>query len=359
MRVGIIGLPQTGKTTVFNAITGAHGEVGVHGRAGTHLGAVKVPDERMDFLVNLFAPKKTRPATIEFEDIGGMFAHLGPEAQDNTQAVATARTMDALSMVLRVFADPTVPHIFQSVNPARDFARMNEEMLLADLGVVEKRIEHIKKDIIRCPATEREPLQEEMDLLEHCRQAIELSSSISSVKMTATEEKMVRSYAFLTLKPFIYVLNEGEDQIGRPQVVAGLENLDPAPVVMYGKLEMELMALEPQDREAFMRDSGLEELSANKVARLCYKALDVRTFFTYAHDEVGAWTIHAGDTAVAAAGRVHTDMAHGFVKAEVVRSENLKAAGSLKEAKARGKVRLEGRDYVVQDGDVITFRFTA
>jgi len=176
--------------------------------------------------------------------------------------------------------------------------------------------------------------------------------------MTPPERKMLRSYAFLTLKPLVCVLNVGEEAVGEPPDPRLLSALERPPVVMSGRLEMELMELEEADRREFMEDAGLKELSAGAVVRACYDALDVRTFFTYAHDEVRAWTLRAGDDAQTAAGKVHTDMARGFIRAEVVAFEELKACGTLKEARARGKVRLEGKDYVVEDGDVITFRFS-
>ena len=360
MKVGVIGLPQTGKTTVLNALTGAHGAVGgSHAPAKVGVGMVKVPDKRVDFLVALFKPKKVRPATIELEDIGGVFAHLGAGGQQDGQAFATARDADALIMVLRCFADPTVPHVLGSVNPARDYARMSEELLLADLCVVEHRLEHISKDIKRAPAAARENLQVELDLLESCHAAVEEGRGIRSVQMSSVQEKMLRSYAFLTLKPTICLLNVGEDQIEKPVEAWGLTGLEPAPVVMCGRLEMEIMELEESERGLFMADAGLKELGASAVIRRCYEALRVRTFFTFANDEVGAWTIQAGDNAVVAAGKIHSDMAKGFVRAEAVAFDDLKACGSMKDAKAHGKVRLEGRDYEVQDGDVITFRFSS
>ena len=358
MKVGIIGLPQTGKTTVFNALTGAHGEVGgFHAGGPTGVAMLKVPDPRLEYLAGLFRPQKTVQAAIELEDIAGIFAHMGPSGGDSGRAVASARDTDALLMVLRAFPDPTVLHIFGSVNPVRDCARMTEEMLLADLGVVEKRIESIQKDLRKCPASEREHLHAETDLLQRCRQAIEQEHGVRDVAMNEAQHKMVRSYAFLTMKPVVYLLNIGEGQIGQAAALGEMRGLPEPPVVMCGKLEMELMELDEQDRTEFMKDARLTQLASQNVIRACYDALDVRTFFTYAHDEVKAWTLHAGDNAVAAAGKVHTDMAEGFIRAEVVAFDDLKACGSMKDAKAHGKVRLEGRDYVVQDGDVITFRF--
>ena len=209
---------------------------------------------------------------------------MGTEGGGGAQALSVARDTDALLMILRSFQDPTVLHVLDTVDPVRDYARMSEELLLADLAVVENRIESIRKDIRRCPAVEREQLQAELELLERCQ----------------------------------------EDE---------------------------------PDRAAFMEDAGLSGLAADRVVRGCYEALGLRTFFTYVHDEVGVWTVQAGDDAVTAAGKIHSDMARAFIRAEVVAFDELKACGSIKEAKAQGKVRLEGKDYEVKDGDVITFRF--
>jgi GTP-binding protein YchF len=358
MKIGIIGLPQTGKTTVFNALTGAHGDTTrFHADAHPALGMVKAPDERLDFLVNLFQPKKVRHATIEMEDIAGIFTHLKHGGEDSARAFALARDTDGLIIVLRCFADPTVPHILGGVEPARDCARMEEEMLLADLAVIEHRVENIRKDMQRAPAARRDELQRELDLLERCRVAVEEERGIRSVEMTPSEEKLLRSYAFLTLKPRVYVLNVGEDQTGGGAERWGLAHLVPGPVTMCARLEMELLELDESERAPFLEGAGLKEPASSAVIRECFRALNVRTFFTFANDEVGAWIVQAGDNAVAAAGKIHSDMAEGFIRAEVVSLADLKACGTLKEARAHGKVRLEGRDYEVQEGDVITFRF--
>jgi len=358
MRVGVVGLPQTGKTTVCNAVTGAHGEVGGYRAGGAaDVAVLRVPDERLEFLTSLFEPTKTVHATIELADIAGIFTHMGKGGEDSARAFAIARDTDALLMVLRSFSDPAVPHVLGSVDPARDYARMDEELLLADLSVVENRTEHILREVKRKPVAEREQLQHELQLLEGCRKAVEQQHGIRSVQLSEAQEKMLRSYAFLTLKPLVCVLNVGEDQLGKASTAPQLQGLEPPPVEMCGKLEMEIAQLDEADRAEFMEDAGLTDLAALRLVRACYEAMGLRTFFTYAHDEVRAWTVHAGGNAVDAAAKVHTDMARGFIRAEVVAFDDLKACGSTKEAKARGELRLEGKDYEVQDGDVITFRF--
>jgi len=359
MQIGIIGLPQTGKTTVLNALTGAHGEVGgFHAGVQTAAAVLKVPDVRLKRLAEIFQPRKITRATIELTEIGGAFAHLGAGGGDNAEALARARDMAALLVVLRAFPDPTVFHVLDGVDTERDLSRIRDELLLADLSVVENRIANIDKDLRRAPAAEREHLECELDALQRCREAIEQERGIRSVELSPAQQKVLRSYAFLTLKPMVVVLNVGEQQLAEPPVPQSMRALEPPPVAMCGKLEMEIMELDESDRPAFMADAGLDRSAAEAIIQCCYDALGVNTFYTYAHDEVRAWPVRGGADAVEAAGKVHTDMAAGFIRAEVVAYDHLAEAGSIKEAKAQGHVRMEGRDYQVQDGDVITFRFS-
>lgn len=358
MRVGIVGLPQSGKTTVFNALTRrTAGETGKY-HAGEHvsLGVVRVPDERLDLLRDLLEPKETIPATIEFEDIGGVFAHLAG-GERSGRAVAALRDCDAILMVLRCFEGPFVPEVLGGLDPLREYNAMNEELLLADLEVIEKRIEAIAHDLRR-PPPGREALEQEQRILEQCRQAVEQEQGLLAVNMTTAEQKMLRSYAFLTLKPALCVLNIGEDQASSPPQLEGLEGLDPRPIPMCAELEMELMDLEEHDRAAFLEDAGLERMASGEVIRACYRLLGLRSFFTHVSAKLRAWTVEAGADAKAAAGKIHTDMEKGFIRAEVVSFEDLTECGSIKEARSRGKVRMEGKDYEVQDGDVITFHFS-
>ena len=357
MRIGIIGLPQCGKTTVFNALTGAHGDVsGFHAGGATDVAVLKVPEERLDFLGRMYAASKVVQATIEFEDITGIFAHIGMHGEDEAQAVAAARETDALLLVLRAFQDPTVFHVLEGVDPLRDLACAEQEMLLADLTVVEGRIERLRKNLARCPAAQRDNLQDQIDLLDKCRGAIEEEEGVRSLQLTGLQERQLRSYAFLTFRPIVHVLNIDEGQVADPPGLASL----PGPAVpICGRFEMEIMELESADRDLFLHDAGLGELGAGSIVRACYDALHVRTFLTGSEQEVRAWTIRAGDDAATAAGKVHTDMEHGFIRAEVVAVADLMQYGSMREVRAHGKVRLEGRDYEVQDGDVIDFRFSS
>jgi GTP-binding protein YchF len=357
MRVGIVGLPQSGKTTLFNAITGAHGDTGgFHAGAQVAHGMVRVPDERLGVLAGILHPKEVIPATIEFEDVGGVFAHLAG-GERSGQAVAALRDTDAILMVLRCFEAGHVIEVLGGIDPAREYHAMDDELLLADLEVIEKRLETIAGDI-RKNLPGRDELLREQGILQRCAEAVESERDIRAVGLADAEEKMLRSYAFLTLKPMLCVLNIGEDAIGSPPEGAGLEGLEPAPIPVCAELEMELMDLPEDERTEFAADAGLEEAAAGRIIRACYELVGLRSFFTHVSDQLRAWTVESGTLAPAAAGKIHTDMERGFVRAEVISFEDLVACGSLKEARSAGKLRMEGKDYEVQDGDVITVHFT-
>ncbi|MHC5033985.1 MAG: DUF933 domain-containing protein [Planctomycetota bacterium] len=357
MKVGIVGLPQSGKTTVFNALTGAHGDVGgYHAGEQVAVGVVKVPDERLEALAVMLSPKETVHATIEFEDIGGVFAHLAG-GEHSGRAVAELRDADAILMVLRSFESDYVPEFLGGVDPLHEYNAMTEELLLADLEVIEKRLEAVTRDI-RKALPEREALQQEQQVLERCRRVIEQDEGLKTLRLSPPDEKLLRSYAFLTLKPCLCLLNIGEEQIAEPPQKEELTRLGVPVIPMCAALEMELMDLEEVDRTAFLRDAGLKEMASGRVIRACYDALGLRTFFTHVSDKLRAWTVEAGTDARGAAGKVHTDMEKGFIRAEVVAFDDLKAARGVKAARAQGTVRMEGKDYEVLDGDVITFHFS-
>ncbi|MBI2560544.1 MAG: redox-regulated ATPase YchF [Planctomycetes bacterium] len=358
MRIAIIGLPQSGKTTIFNALTGAHKETGVRGtgHVGTNVAVVKVPDERMEFLRQMFNPKKFTLATVEFIDVGDIFAEKSAGKPEVATAMGLLRESDAIIEVVRVFKDDSVPHPKGSIDPQRDLREIYSELLITDLGIVEKRVDRLKKSITK-PAKTQQQDKEELEILLKCKDALEKEHGIGSVHLTDVQKKTVKSFCFLTQKPRIVVLNIGEDQLGDKTIEKGIS--DAAGVIsMCGKLEMELEGLEEQERGEFLKDMGIDELSASKLIRLSYKILHLCSFFTVGEDEVRAWTISEGDNAPTAAGKVHTDMARGFIRAEVVHFDDLKQLGSMKDLKAHGKLRLEGKDYIVKDGDIINFRFS-
>ncbi len=352
MRVGIIGLPLSGKTTLFNALTGAHGDTTFHG-GGDHVehGVVTVPDERLDALAEMLTPREVLAATIEFEDIGGVFAHLDGDDHGG-RATAEAREVDALLMVLRAFESDYAPRALDGAGPERQYGAMTEELLLADLEVIEKRLHGLESDI-RKATPERDTFIREQQVLARCRAAVEEGKGLRDLALPGADEKLLRSYSLLTLKPHLCVLNIGEGQIAEPPAVEGLQ-----PVPICAELEMELMDLDADERGAFLEDAGLAEMASGRVIRACYGAAGLCTFFTHVSDKLRAWTVPVGTPARQAAGRIHTDMEKGFIRAEGVSCADLLVAGSLKDAKSVGRLRMEGKDHEIQDGDVVTFHFS-
>lgn len=353
VRVGIIGLPQTGKSALFGALTGAHGATG--GYEGVSLGAVRVPDERLAVLERIFEPQKVTPATIEFEDITGVFAHLSGGSGSGS-VVASAREVDVILMVMRTFDASHVPAPLGRVDPTAEYRTMRAELLLADLFVIEKRIRSIDAALKR--PGDRDALRREQNLLRRCQAAIEDVQDLLAVEMTSGERKMLRNYSLLTLKPHVCLLNISEADAADPPRIEALEGLEPPPLKMCAELEQELMELEPEDRAAFLEDAGLDEMAAGRVVRECLSAAGMITFFTTVSRELRAWPVMDGSTAREAAGKIHSDMERGFIRAEVVHFDALVEAGSFKEARAQGHVRMEGKDSTVLDGDVITFHFS-
>jgi hypothetical protein len=355
VRVGIIGLPQSGKTTLLAALTGAHGAA-----AGSHydspaIGVVKVPDDRLPRLDEIYEPDKVTPATVEFEDITGVFADLVGDS-GTAQAVGRARDMDALLLVLRAFKSPYVVPTLDQVDPAAEYEAMRAELLLADMAVVERRLANIERDLKK--PRNREALLAEQDLLERCLEAIESEEGLAGLDLNAAEQKALRHYSFLTLKPHLCVVNIGEEDVAEPPEWPELERMTPPPVKTCAELEKELMELEEDDRRLFMDDAGLEEMAAGEVIRACFQAAGLISFLTVGPDEVRSWTVERGTRAPQAAGTIHSDFEKGFIRAEVVSFDKLDEAGSWKDARSAGEVRMEGKDYVVQDGDVIVFHFS-
>ncbi len=353
MIIGIVGLPQTGKTSAFNALTGAHGGVGGYHTEQVTPGMCKVPDARLDALAALATPTEINPAVVEFADIGGVFAHL-TGAESSGKALGALRDVDGILMVLRCFESPYVPALFGKVDPVREYNAMMGELMLADQEVIEKRLGAIEHSMLRT-TVDRDALAKEKALLERCLQALESEQPLSTLGLAEAEEKALRSYAFVTLKPRLCLLNIGEEAIAEPPRYEELEGMDPPPVVMCAGLEMELMELEEDERGVFMEEAGLTELAAGPLIRACYAMLGYCSFFTGIGTKLCAWTVKLGAPAPEAAGAIHSDLEEGFIRAEVVSYEDLMAAGGVKEAKAAGRWRMEGRDYKVHDGDIITF----
>ncbi len=354
MRLGIIGLPQSGKTTIFNALTGQQIKTGFggSGQMEIHTAVVPVPDPRVDFLSALYKPKKTTYATVTYKDIGGLDSGMG-EGGLSGPLRNELQQVDGFVHVVRVFTDESVPHAQGSVNPARDIGLLESEFLLLDLIAVERRQERLKDEWSKKPDVRRN-VEQETALMERLHAHLEAERPLRELGLTADEIKLVSGYGLLTLKPMLIVLNCGETLIP-PEEVSGSTT---APAIsLQGQVEAEIAGLEPEDRALFLADYGIEEPSASRVIRLSYDLLGIHSFFTVGEDEVRAWSMPVGGNAVDAAGTIHTDLARGFIRAEVTAYADLHALGDMKAVKAAGKQRLEGKTYIVQDGDILTIRF--
>ena len=356
LRIGIVGLPQSGKTTLFQILTHAHGSGLSSGKQEAHVGVVRVPDARLDALADLYKPEKTIHATIEYVDMPGSVIEL---ARTGVQSQAL-RELDALVHVVRAFKDEAVPLEGGSVNPKRDIENVELELILSDLAVVEKRVERLEKDIKK----QKSPvLEKEFQVLNLCKAALEKQTPLRELELGAEESKAIRGFTFLSLKPMLYVLNLGESDAARANLAeqfaaeAGLkQRLRTAVSAVCGKVEAELAQLSEADAAEFLASYGLTESATSRLIHASYQLLGLISFFTVGEDECRAWTIRAGTTALEAAGEIHSDIQRGFIRAEVIKYDDLIATGSFAEARNRALLRLEGKEYVVQDGEVVHFR---
>ncbi len=354
MRLGIIGLPQSGKTTLFNALTRGNQPTTMSGgRFDVHTGVVDVPDERVDRLSAMFHPEKTIYAKVTYADIAGL------EGAASKSGISGAllnqlTQMDGFVHVVRAFEDSAVPHPAGSVDPGRDIAAMDGELLINDLIAVERKQERLNEERKKGGGREKAVIEREIALFERLHAMLVAERPLREAEFSAEEEKALSGYGFLTRKPVLILLNLGEGQL-MPAVAYPQPHS--AVVGLQGKLEMELAQLAPEEAELFMGEYGIEELGLRRVIRLSYDLLGLQSFFTVGEDEVRAWTVRCGASAVEAAGAIHTDLQKGFIRAEVVAYTDLIACGGMSEARAKGKLRLEGKEYVVQDGDIVHIRF--
>jgi ribosome-binding ATPase len=352
MQTGIIGLPQVGKTTLFRILTKAN----IEGKGGqaTHVGVAKVPEPRLKQLATLYNPKKITYATVQYVDLGGM------QKERNRDALASLRDVDTIAHVLRVFDDPSVPHSEGSIDPVRDATNLELELILADHDQVSRRLERVEKDLKK----KSEPiLLSEKAVLEKCKAHLEAEKPLRELTLTAEERKPIGGFLFLSQRPMLFVLNLGDDEaadldtaIERHKLSALQGRPNTAVVAICGRLEAELAEMDEKEADEMLASYGLKEPGLNRLIRATYDLMGLISFFTAGEPEVRAWTIHKGSTAVKAAGAIHSDIEKGFIRAEVVRWDDLLAAGSLGAAREKAQVRLEGRDYIVQEGDVILFR---
>ncbi len=354
MKVALLGLLQSGKSTIFASLSGK--PMPLVGSTTMEEAIVHVPDQRLDWLTEHYKPKKTTYATIDCLDLPG-FNFLDEHGRAAARRlISQIRTVDMLVLMVRAFENPAVPPYRNCVDPPRDLAELRTELLLADLELVTTRIEKLQKQVSKPTKTQA---QDKMELVlqKKLQEAIEAEKPISSAIQTEAEREMIKSLGFLTLKPMAVAVNVGEDQLGKDSDFFGAVNSTAQAVTICAKLEHELTQLDAKSRKEFMADLGITESAASKFAKTCYKALGLISFLTVVSDELRAWPIKQGTTALDAAGKVHSDIKRGFIRAETFAFNDLKQYGNEKALKAGGKIRLEGKDYTVQDGDIINFRF--
>jgi GTP-binding protein YchF len=360
LRAALIGFPSTGKTTLFQLMTAVR-ESGraAHGRGEVQIGISKVPDARLDRLTAMFNPRKRVPATVEFADIVG-----GAGGAQALVDVAAYKNADALVHVIRAFRDEAVAHPAGSVDPARDAQAMEDELILADLGVAERRLERLEKDLKKSRSAE---LEKERDLITRCKEALENGTPLRALNLAGDELKRLRGFQLLSAKPLLIVINLDEADVAdvgshveRAASQTGLSDFlsraGTRAAAVCSKIELEIAQLDANDAAAFLTDLGLSESGLDRVIRATYDLLGYMSFFTVGEDECRAWSIPRGTAAQAAAGEIHSDIARGFIRAEVVAYDRLIERGSLAAARDHGEMRLEGKEYVVADGDVINFR---
>ena len=357
--IGIIGLAKSGKTTIFNALT--------KGKADTkslapHIGIAKIPEPRLKVLADMLHPKRVVPAEMSYIDIGASVKGLGEDKAIGGQILNQLSNADALINVTRAFTDESIPHIEGSLDVERDIATTNLELALYDIGIIGKRLERIETSLKGAKATERQGLLREQELLTKIKANLEKEVPIRQLRLTADEARTIANYQFLTAKPLLIVVNIGEEQI--PQAASLEAELNSrysetksGIIALCGKLEMELTQLDNDAAKGFRAEFGITESGLDRVIKLSYELLGLISFFTIASGEVKAWSIQKGTNALKAAGKIHSDMERGFIRAEVISYDDLMKCGSLSEAHKKGLLRLEGKSYIVQDGDVITFLF--
>ncbi len=351
MKLGIIGLPQSGKTTIYNALTrGNTPTTASAGRIEVHTAVVDVPDPRVNLLSDMFKPKKTIYTKVTYADIAGLEAGSAKSGISG-QLLNQLNQMEGLILVVRGFTDENVMHPSGSVDPMRDADSMLTELLLNDLIAVERKLEKLA-DERKKGGTDKTINARNTELFEKLNAALSDNKPLRSLEFTNDEKRELASYGLLTRKPILTVFNMGEGQTA-PDAQG---KLDHASVSLMGKLEMEIAQLSAEDASVFMEEYGIKELSLNRMINLSYDLLQVQTFFTVGEDEVRAWTTKRGATAAESAAEIHTDLQRGFVRAEVVAYEDLISLGSMNEAKAKGKFRLEGKEYLVKDGDIMHVR---
>ena len=353
MRLGIIGLPQSGKTTLYNALTRGSVPTGAGGKLEVHTAVVDVPDPRVDTLSAMFNPKKTIYTKVTYADIAGLDGSAGKSGISGT-LMNHLTQMDGFIHVARCFESDEVPHAAGSIDPQRDIATMDTEFILNDLIAVERKLERLAEERKKGAGREKAVIDREHELFERFHAVLSEEKPLKDMEISHEEEKMLSGYGFLSRKPTLIVLNLSE---GQKEPTITYTHKHSQIVSLQGKLEMDIAQLPPDEMQIFLQEYGIEEPSLNRMIRLSYDLLGLQSFFTVGPDECRGWTVHRGATAPEAAGEIHTDLQKGFIRAEVVAYNDLVALGSMNEAKSKGKFRLEGKEYIVQDGDILNIRF--
>jgi GTP-binding protein YchF len=359
LKIAIIGLANSGKTTIFNALTGLNLETTVYPTVASepHMGVVKVPDPRIDTLAGIFTPKKTTYATVEYIDYMGL---TKGDMEQNRKVFDLIRDADAIVHAVRGFVDESILHPLGGIDPKRDAETVELEMIFGDLELVDKRLERMEQGAKRG----KKPDEKEKGLLLKCKEVLEGEKPLRDVPFSEDEQKAMSHLQFMSIKPEVVLLNVGEADLNSEKtasVVSGLSRYFSGRQVsvldLCGKIEMEIVQLPADEASAFLEDLGIKEPALNKLIRVSYDLLGLISFLTAGEDEVRAWTIMRGTGAQKAAGKIHSDIERGFIRAEVVSYEDFIAAGSMSSARERGQFRLEGKTYEVKDGDIINFRF--
>lgn len=362
MEIGIIGMPKSGKTTIFNALTKGRAETAAYAPAALqpNIGIAKVEDQRLAVLAEMFKPKRVVPTEIKYIDVAVVPADR--EGGFSSQFLTYLSRVDAIIHTVRVFENERVPHIKGSVNPKRDIDTINLELAFSDLVIIERRLKRIEESFKHASHQERDSLITEQTMLAKIKDNLENERAVRELQLTEDETKIISNYNFLTAKSVLILLNVGEEQL--PQADSLKSDLDARysrphsrVATICGKLEMELTQLSEEEAKEFRDDLGIKESALNQVIRLSYELLGQISFFTACSDEVKAWAISRGTPAIKAAGKIHSDMERGFIRAEVITFDDLVACGSIAQARKQGLLRLEGKNYIVQDGDIINFLF--
>ncbi len=366
MEIGIIGLPKSGKTTIFNALTGARAQTSAFstGSEQSNLAVVKVPDERLVRLESMFKPKRVVPAEVRYVDFPGTPKGLGRSEGIAGRFLLQLSQMDALLHVVRAFENPALPHPEGSVDPFRDVATLDLELVFSDIAVIERRLQRLGASLKGAKPQERELAMKEASLLERIKESLEREVPLREQTFNQEESRILSGFQFLTAKPMLLLFNIGEQQVDEVEKLEkSIEERCGKGVrlglALCGKLEEELAQLSPEEAQEFRSSLGLKEAAMDRMIRLSYQALGLVSFFTVGDDEVRAWTVTHNTVAPRAAGKVHSDMERGFIRAEVVAYDDLMRCGGMADARRQGLLRLEGKTYHVQDGDVITFLFNA